>query len=182
MINFRNRKCKICGKDFKPNSPVTKYCFDCRTFTCKQCGKKFVIRESFIPSRNTKFCSLDCYLQNRWGSKNCPICGKPNKRTNHRYCSKECAKIGNKQSGQRSKGRKAQYYKNYKSKLFNYLGNKCQVCGFDNVLALDIHHPNGKKKQWKRNQNRWVRYWKERKSIQLICANCHRIIHHSPFQ
>ena len=180
MRNYKPRRCTQCGKEFNPKSPVTKYCFDCRTFICECCGKKFTIRESFIPTRKNKFCSMKCYLNSRWHSDKCPICGNTTKDKTNRYCSDDCRKQANIDSAKRGSTKKKQYYKDYKAKLYAYLGNKCQLCGFDNVVALDIHHPNGKDKHWKRNQNRWVRYWKERKSIQLICSNCHRIIHHSP--
>lgn len=143
---------------------------------CNHCGKQFRIYDY----RRSQYCSNKCYLAARWGSDNCLICGKPNKSKSLRYCSDKCQHQANKESEVRSKGKKAQYYKDYKAKLFDFLGNKCQLCGFDNIIALDIHHPKNQEKGWKHNQNRWVRYWKERYSIQLVCANCHRIIHHSP--
>jgi len=141
---------------------------------CKYCGKKFRV----FDSRRSTYCSTKCYLIDRWACDKCLICGKPNKSKSLRYCSDKCQHQANRESERRSSTKKDQYYKDYKAKLFEYLGNKCQLCGFDNIVALDIHHPNGKDKKWKRNQNRWVRYWKERDSVQLICANCHRIIHH----
>ncbi len=142
---------------------------------CKECGKDFRVYDY----RRSQFCSRKCYLANRWASPTCPICGKPNTSESLRYCGDKCRQQANKESEVRSKGRKVQYYKDQKAKLFNYLGDKCICCGFDNPVALDIHHPNGKDKGWKRNQSRWGRYWKERDDIELMCANCHRIHHHS---
>ena len=181
MKKYKPRKCEKCGNVFKPNSPVTKWCIKCHTFTCRYCGKEFMLNESSIATgERGKYCSRKCYLSDRWGEKTCPICKVRKPSTGRRYCSKKCATQANKESCIRSRDKKIQYYKDQKTKLFDYLGNKCQLCGYDNIAALDIHHPNGKEKNWKRNQNRWIRYWKERKSIQLVCANCHRIIHHSP--
>jgi hypothetical protein len=179
MINYKPKKCQKCGSMFKPISPVTKYCMQCKTFICQHCGKEFVIRADYIATRKTKFCSIGCYLESRWGKGICPICKIEKPTMGNRYCSQKCRKQANRQSEIRGSKKKHQRYVSIKNQLFAYLGNKCQLCGFDNVLALDIHHPKKQKKNWKHNQNRWVRYWHERDTVQLICANCHRITHHS---
>lgn len=70
--------------------------------------------------------------------------------------------------------------------VINQLGGKCLECGFDNILALDIHHKKGTKpKGWSKRKKELFYYWKkqgfipekERKNMRLWCANCHRIYH-----
>ncbi len=65
-----------------------------------------------------------------------------------------------------------------KNRVFAVLGDECNRCGFDNVLALELHHTNrdGKKERvsWK-HRAAWVEESPER--YEMLCANCHRIEH-----
>ncbi len=53
---------------------------------CPQCGKGF--EES--PSREKKFCSIECYAKSKKQRSNCLICGKEVGRNGSKYCSREC--------------------------------------------------------------------------------------------
>ena len=63
-----------------------------------------------------------------------------------------------------------------------YLGGKCQICGYRNCIeALDFHHRDPKEKEFGLSQKGLTRSWeKTRKELDkciLICSNCHREIH-----
>ena len=64
----------------------------------------------------------------------------------------------------------------------NYLGGKCQICGYNRCQqALDIHHRDPDKKDFAISAKGYTRSWEKvlnelRKCI-LICANCHREVH-----
>lgn len=72
--------------------------------------------------------------------------------------------------------------KRIRTQAVEYLGGKCQICGYDRcVEALDIHHKDPNKKLFGISQDGNTRSWDRVKSeIQqciLICANCHREVH-----
>lgn len=63
-----------------------------------------------------------------------------------------------------------------------YLGGKCQICGYDRCIdALDIHHKDPKKKSFGISEDGVTRSWERVKAeiehCILICANCHREVH-----
>lgn len=63
-----------------------------------------------------------------------------------------------------------------------YLGDKCQVCGYSKCpQALDVHHRDPSKKNFGIAAKGYTRSWeaikKELDLCVLICANCHREIH-----
>lgn len=63
-------------------------------------------------------------------------------------------------------------------KLIQELGGKCVSCGFSNIKALIIHHKGQKNR--KDLINRLFRYEvleKEKDHLELLCANCHLIVH-----
>ena len=69
----------------------------------------------------------------------------------------------------------------YKKRLVEMMGGRCQKCGYSNsVAALEFHHPSGSKEdKISRIYNRgWNRILEEVKKTILICANCHREMHH----
>ncbi len=63
-----------------------------------------------------------------------------------------------------------------------YLGGKCQRCGnvFPNCV-YDFHHRNPKHKEKNISsmiRHDWERIVKELDKCDLLCSNCHRIIHY----
>lgn len=75
-----------------------------------------------------------------------------------------------------------------KAWVFSQLGDCCSNCGFSNPLALDVHHKDGKNNGESKNTSRksrlYYRWWKkgeipeaEKANLELLCANCHRILH-----
>jgi hypothetical protein len=69
-----------------------------------------------------------------------------------------------------------------KLKCVEYKGAKCIACGYDNPLALTFHHRNVADKEYevaKKVSNSWSfdRLRPELDKCDLLCANCHIIVH-----
>jgi len=78
-----------------------------------------------------------------------------------------------------SSERVIQVGKRRRMELIKYLGGKCQICGFSDPRALCVHHPNGNNESLRKGST-WLRfreYWKQRDELQLLCMNCHTILH-----
>lgn len=68
--------------------------------------------------------------------------------------------------------------RNNKKLLVDYMGGKCQRCGYNNCLgALQVHHlnPSIKNKSFRTFKMRIFddRFKEELKMCELLCANCH---------
>jgi hypothetical protein len=68
------------------------------------------------------------------------------------------------------------WFNNYKSTL------KCEQCNFNHPAALDFHHINPEEKDLviaKVIGNGWskIRILEEVSKCQVLCSNCHRILH-----
>lgn len=72
-----------------------------------------------------------------------------------------------------------------KKKAVLYKGGKCERCGYDKCIwALDFHHKNKKEKLFSISQFTclgWEKIKKELDKCMIICANCHREVHHEEF-
>ena len=94
------------------------------------------------------------------------------------YRRKECKKCANRiRQEDRNKKRKE-----LKAKAIQYLGGKCQKCGYDKCSgALEFHHKNRNEKDKAIHElldkPNWEKLEKELKKCVLVCANCHREIH-----
>lgn len=69
-----------------------------------------------------------------------------------------------------------------KSKLVEYKGGKCEICGYDKCIdALEFHHINPEEKKFQIScgvvKNIDVMKKEADKCI-LVCSNCHQEIHH----
>lgn len=63
-----------------------------------------------------------------------------------------------------------------------YLGGKCQTCGYDKcVSALEFHHIDGSEKDFGISENGLTRSFEKVKTeldkCVLLCSNCHREEH-----
>jgi hypothetical protein len=69
-----------------------------------------------------------------------------------------------------------------KKMAIEYLGGKCQKCGYDrNPAALEFHHRDGSEKEETINKllrGSFKRVMEELDKCDLLCANCHRELHH----
>lgn len=67
--------------------------------------------------------------------------------------------------------------------VIDYLGGCCKVCGYNKCLAaLEVHHidPTTKLFGLSRGSTRnWERTKLEADKCVLLCANCHRELHHN---
>ena len=69
-----------------------------------------------------------------------------------------------------------------KEMAVEYLGGRCQVCGYNCCpKALDVHHRDPKRKSFGIAAKGYTRSWeaikREFNECVLICANCHREVH-----
>ena len=57
----------------------------------------------------------------------------------------------------------------------------CEKCGLSHPATIDFHHPlnSGETKvSFYVQQNQWKRAYEEVAKCQVLCANCHRILHY----
>ena len=79
------------------------------------------------------------------------------------------------------------HVKNYrnrlKEKLVEYKGGKCEICGYDKcVEALEFHHLDPTEKEFGISSYSSLSFEKAKNEVDkcvLVCANCHREIHHA---
>lgn len=68
-----------------------------------------------------------------------------------------------------------------KLEAVKYKGGKCSKCGYgEHYAALQFHHtdPSTKTAKWTGFRNRsWSEVKKELDLCEIVCANCHLIIH-----
>lgn len=110
---------------------------------------------------------------------NCANCGKliekapsaeRSSKTGNLYCSKSCAASKN-----NSLFKKWENHPRFRTGIRSYRSIKlesvkelvCEQCGFDNVLALEVHHKDKNRKNNKLE------------NLELLCCNCHSIRHKS---
>lgn len=116
-------------------------------------------------------------------TKVCSSCGQEKfindfyKQSTHKHgVMSMCKSCFNKFCVERWKQRKIKYIK--------YLGGKCSKCGLElnstNFSIFDFHHtnPNTKEYVWTKlrlfSDDRIIR---ELSKCELLCANCHRLVH-----
>ena len=74
---------------------------------------------------------------------------------------------------------------NNKAEYILLKGGKCEICGFEyngeNAACFDFHHENPEEKEYNPStaiRLRREKALKELEKCQLVCANCHRLIHY----
>ena len=82
----------------------------------------------------------------------------------------------------RTTSQKGRYHQ-YKTKAVQYKGGGCELCGYNKCLAsLDFHHKNETNKEFGigglRREVGFKKLKEEIEKCEVICANCHRIVHH----
>jgi hypothetical protein len=123
---------------------------------------------------------MKCYLIHWWKiNLYCKFCNKKLKDNKMRYCSNKCRQNYWNRNGYRLIKKKE--YWNKKLNLFIKLGGKCHYCDNNDFRVLEIHHKNRNKKIIPSNKhyswsNRFKEWNKNIHNLELVCANCHRII------
>lgn len=84
----------------------------------------------------------------------------------------------------KSNDRKYFWRKTIKHRIVEAFGNKCACCGNTfNDCCYDLHHINPEEKEFEVGQKNyngaksWLKIRDELKKCNLVCANCHRLIH-----
>lgn len=119
--------------------------------------------------------------------KYCIICGKELQGSQRRYCSNTCKQKGHREDEKKNPNTTfSQTIRGMrrKLKLIEEMGGKCEICGYDkNISALEFHHKDPTQKDFqldirKMANTKWETLVEEAKKCSLLCANCHREIHH----
>ena len=144
-------------------------------FKCETCGDEFYLCPSFIRiheknGSKIRFCSMKCYKKT--GDDN-PFHG----RKHSIESKKKMTEHPNRPRFQRGEnnpnfiryGSNSNYkritYMWWKNKLVNDIGH-CERCGFSDKRILSLHHKD-------RNRKNNIR-----KNLELLCFNCHALIHY----
>jgi len=147
------------------HSPKRKYCYECNPIGERNFwgNKKTRIKKakedgSFDPNKRLSFLrTFTCKECNRTFTQ----------KTSSNVCS-AC------------KGKR--YRHNKKRKAIDFLGGKCEKCGYNKCKeALDFHHKDPNEKKFNISPN-WGRPWKilepELKKCSLLCCRCHVETHY----
>lgn len=149
---------------------------------CFHCQKDFECstrrwNDSIKFGKTKLFCSKECYGKSRekFIILDCHNCGKEVKATPGKirrsqsgqvFCSRSCSngkhnelRIGDKHPNFNNYVRQYRRIKLENSKI------ECEVCKIDDIRVLEVHHKDRNRK----NSNL--------DNLQLLCANCHLIIH-----
>ena len=146
---------------FQDNLSSRKYCLDCSPFglhnTKQHSSTATKIKDQ---EANGLFCA--------WHT-----CRKPLRGTQTRFCSKNC-NLKDKVTNRR---------RELKRLAVEYLGGECEMCGYKRCLsALEFHHFEAAHKDFGIAKRGYTRSWdsvrQEIDKCNLVCANCHREIHH----
>lgn len=137
---------------------------------CKVCLKPIYRRPSVLQVNGQNvFCSQVCYGISCRKEIVCPVCSKKflaglNKKT----CSRECANknragMGYKMGRQRKD--KVKTFRLLKQRLMEQRGPSCEICKYDKIPILQIHHID------RNRQNN------DLSNLRLLCPNCHYEAH-----
>lgn len=100
--------------------------------------------------------------------------------SNCKLCSKEFPDDGHHRTRCGACNTKIRRIRN-KIAAIKMLGGKCQICGWSgNIAAFEFHHTDSKAKEFdvgRMTNRKWEVVKKEAKKCQLLCSNCHRILH-----
>lgn len=137
----------------------------CKKYNIKSKFKTFSEqgKKEYGKSRYCPRCKQDCEIDNFYSRR-----GK-------KHSSVYCKKCTKEQSVER--------IRDLKEKMVEYKGGKCSRCGYKKYMgALEFHHINPSEKDFTPSQLKSYklndRVKKELDKCILVCANCHRELHH----
>lgn len=135
---------------------------------CLQCGSAIYRRPREL--KHNVFCSKKCYTISTRKEHPCVVCGALILASKHaKTCSRKCANVNRKGIKYDTGGLKdkASQSKILRTKLITIRGNGCELCGYDNLNVLQIHHVVHKSKGGS----------DELTNLKLLCPNCHYTEH-----
>ena len=196
--------CEKCGKEYETNHNKSKYCcYKCRSVSanknlkgfnqkvlkwtkklraiellgnkCEKCGNNNIFHLIFhhIDTNEKEY-----FISRIWGSRWSSI--EPE--------IKKCVLLcDNCHRELHYNEKKYEERRKTKELIVNYKGNKCEICGYDKCLAaLTFHHSNEEEKNYEiakislrieNIQELTDDMFLEIEKCELLCSNCHRIVH-----
>ena len=149
-----------------------------KTNICLMCGQEF-IPNKYHPQQ--KFCSTKC--KQEYYKRYCS-----DRNRKYYYSNRERLIEARRRRYSKNRKREIERIKQYREKvkqfLINYKKNKkCERCGNDDFRVLEFHHRDPAEKDIKISsaiKRGWSisRILKEIEKCQILCANCHRIVHY----
>lgn len=135
---------------------------------CSDCKKEYLIISS---SKNRNRCK-DCHMSYVHKMKEGTV---PYNKGKHNPLSKSYSK-------EYISKKAADLLKERRREIIRIKGNKCAKCQLKNIpiAAYELHHRDPSEKDKKSMRGSLVKMLKEAEKCDLVCANCHNIIH-SPF-
>lgn len=129
--------------------------------------KKILKENGLIPNRER---AIKRTVENEFCCVECGTEGQDKFYSSRRYICKNCYRLE-----ERTRQRE------FKKELVLSLGGECERCGYKECLsALSFHHidPKTKDPDWVKLRRRKPEFiQKELKKCQLLCLNCHTLIH-----
>lgn len=133
---------------------------------CENCEKEFQRYDKEIEKLKRRKGSAKCVLhfccrkcsqeyKNKQIERPCGFCGKLVQRSLSQYnksksgeifCSSSCATSSYRTTGIGS----------YRDKAFEIHGSKCFVCGYDNILILEVHHKDKNRSNNPQDGSNWM--------------------------
>jgi hypothetical protein len=152
-------KCKKCGENFPCNIRIKGKAHNLQ-------NRKFCLSCSPFGKHNTKDITKECKVD---GNKICNCCGS--RFNTNQLRGYKCWNCLNKQAKLKNQ-----------DKLYELMGDKCCLCGYNRCrAAMDFHHMDREKKSHGLSQREmtyaWERIVEESKKCVLLCAVCHREYH-----
>lgn len=160
---------------------------------CKKCNNYFPTKK-IIDGKNRNLCNrsfcLECSPFNCHNTKpELVLCEKTEKNCSRCNCIKPLSDFYFREKGKRTSWCKRCLDKNSvivqrrrKEEIVAFKGGKCERCGYDKCIdALEFHHRNPAEKDSSIRLSKRVKLetiLKEIDKCDLLCANCHREIHH----
>jgi 5-methylcytosine-specific restriction endonuclease McrA len=143
--------------------------------TCSSCENPIYRRPGNLAISGGKaYCSKECYGKSCHKPTPCIICSTPVLASrNCKTCSKECFKKSlldlnrNFSKGRPPKSLSKYGTKSFRIRIIEERGPCCEVCGYDKIPVLNIHHIIERSKGGSDLPS----------NLMILCANCHGEVH-----
>lgn len=148
-------------------------------YVCDYCGVKYKKQSrQASKSKYEHYCSIGCGNNHNINTNIveciCSHCGilfsrKKSRLKNSKhsvyFCSRECKDFGQSYIKQIQPPHYNTGESNYRSKALAAFANKCSICSYADVNALEVHHID--KDRTNNSLNNLI----------ILCANCHTLVH-----